>query len=231
MSTSLSRPAVARAPGFPGRPVPALLVCVIVAAGAFEALWFGVVTHTGLALLDPDVVDWVVCHRSARLLAAARVVTDVGSPTVTITLTVMALVGWAWRRDRRRAGLGSAGLTALIVVDVATKSLVARPRPPLPFHAVVAGGWSFPSGHAMLSLGTFLLVLWLMREALARTTSVVLRTVLLGGAAVIVVAVGLSRVVLGVHYPSDVLAGWALAVLVVAATALLDVTTGRWRRS
>lgn len=231
MSTSLHRPEVAREPRFFGRPASALLVCLIVAVGVFEALWFGVVTDTGLALVDPDVLTWAVAHRGMALVTIARVVTDVGSPTVTITLTVLTVLWWTWRRDRRRAALGFAGLAGLVVVDVATKGLVARPRPPLQFHAVVAQGWSFPSGHAMLSAGTVLLVAWLVRERLAPAMSVVVRTLMAGGVAALVAAVGLSRIVLGVHYPGDVLAGWALAVLVVAAVALLDVATAGRSRS
>lgn len=204
-------------------PASALLVCVIVAVGLFEALWFVVVTGSGPAAVDPAVLDWMVAHRGAALTIVARLVTDVGSPTVTITGSVVAVGWWAWRRDRRRALLGAAGLVGLLVVDVATKSLVARPRPPLPFHAVVAHGYSFPSGHAMLSAGVALLVLWLLREHVVAMASAVLRTVLVGAVVLAVVAVGLSRVVLAVHYPSDVLAGWALAVLVVAVIALVDV--------
>lgn len=231
MSTSLHRPEVARKPGFLGRPAPALLVCVIVAVGVFEALWFGVVTDSGLALVDPNVVTWAVAHRGTALVTAAQVVTDTGSPTVTITLTVLLVLRWAWQRDRRRAALGVVGLAGLVVVDVVSKSLVARPRPPLQFHAVVAQGWSFPSGHAMLSAGTVLLVAWLVRERLVPTMSAVVRTFFASGATVLVIAVGLSRIVLGVHYPGDVLAGWALAILVVAALALLDVATVGRKRS
>ncbi|WP_285596306.1 phosphatase PAP2 family protein [Actinomycetospora sp. NBRC 106378] len=226
MSTSLRPRAADRASGDRTPPAQALLVGVILAVGAFEVLWFGVVTHGGLALVDPQVVEWVAAHREPWLVTAAVVVTDVGSPAVMITVAVLALGWWAWRRDRARAVLGFAGLGAVLVVDVGAKTLVARPRPPLVFQAVAAQGYSFPSGHAVVSAGVVLLLLWLVRPVLAAVARRV-RTSVVVVAVLVVAAVGCSRVVLGVHYPSDVLAGWALALLVVSAVGLLEVALGR----
>jgi membrane-associated phospholipid phosphatase len=215
-----------RRPEISERRARVLLVWVMIAVGVFEALWFAVVVHGGVTGLDPGVVSWLAAHRGAGLVTAATVVTDVGSPTVMVSVTVGALLRWARRRDRARAGLGAVGLGGLLGLDVAAKVLVARPRPPVPFEAVAAHGYSFPSGHAMVSLGCVLIVAWLVRAPLASLTPAVRRT-LAGTGTVVVAAVGSSRVVLGVHYPSDVLAGWALAVLVVAALGLLALALGR----
>ena len=210
----------------PGRPIGApgtLLICVIVAVGAFEAMWFGVVTGTGLAAADPDVVGWLVAHRGPGLLGAAQLVSDVGAPMVTVTAAVM-VVGWsAWRSRWRAASLGAVGVGALVTVDVGMKAAVARPRPPVAWHAVSAQGYAFPSGHALLSTGVVLLLAWLVHRhdllPVGRGTGTALGVVA-GG---FLVAVGASRVVLAVHFPSDVLAGWSLAVFVVAALGFVDV--------
>src|ERR1700712_3493900 len=186
-----------------------LLVCVIVAVGGFETMWFGVVTDTGLAAAAPGVVGWLVVHRSPGLVSAARLVSDVGAPAVTVTVAVM-LVAWAaWQSRWRAAALGAVGVVVLITADIGMKAAVARARPPVAWHAVAAQGYAFPSGHALLPIG--------------RVTGLAV-----GGFAVsFVVAVGASRVVLAVHYPSDVLAGWSLAVFVVAAVGFVDVA---WMR-
>ncbi|MCD2195248.1 phosphatase PAP2 family protein [Actinomycetospora endophytica] len=194
---------------------------MIIAVGGFEALWFGVVTDTGLAAVDPTVTGWLVAHRSAGLVTAARVISDVGAPAVTVTAAVMVLVWSGWKRLWRSCALTAAGLGSLIAVDVTMKSLVARPRPPLGWHAVLVPGWSFPSGHALLSLGVVLLLVWTARRHGLVLSGV--RGYALGVlVACVVIAVGASRLVLGVHYPSDVLAGWALAVFVVGVGELLE---------
>src|ERR1051326_3718439 len=87
----------------------------------------------------------------------------------------------------------------------ALKALFARPRPTVTTHLDGAGWWSFPSGHTMestvvLGLGILLVTGWMRNRAAARLARVITAAVL--------TAIGLSRAYLGVHYPSDVLAGW-----------------------
>jgi undecaprenyl-diphosphatase len=90
----------------------------------------------------------------------------------------------------------------------------ARPRPDLVAHAVDVTSMSFPSGHAMLSAVTYLT----LGALLARTQrSARLRAYVLGAAVLLSLLIGLSRVYLGVHWPTDVLAGWCLG----AAWALI----------
>lgn len=90
----------------------------------------------------------------------------------------------------------------------------ARPRPDLVAHAVDVTSMSFPSGHAMLSAVTYLT----LGALLARTQkNARLRAYVLGSAVLLTLLIGLSRVYLGVHWPTDVLAGWCLG----AAWALL----------
>src|SRR6195952_347897 len=201
----------------------ALLVCVIVAVGAFEAMWFGVVTDSGVAAVDPGVVGWLVAHRGPGLVDVARLGSDVGAPPGTVTAASM-VVGWsAWRSRWRGAALGAVGIVVLITVDVGMKAAVARARPPVAWHAVSVQGYAFPSGHALLSAGVVLLLGWLVHRHDLLPINRVVGVALGGLAGCFVVAVGASRVVLAVHYPSDVLAGWCLAVFVVATVGFVDV--------
>lgn len=106
------------------------------------------------------------------------------------------------------------------------KFAVDRPRPALQLRVpdVSAGGLAFVSGHAALSAaGCTMLVLALIDAD--RTASASRRASLVAAAAVIVVAVGWSRVYLGVHWPSDVLGGWLLGLLTVTAVAAAGPTT------
>lgn len=200
-----------------------LLVCVIVAVGGFEALWFGVVTNTGLAVLDPEVVAWLVARRGLGLMIGARLVGDIGAPLVMVSVGVM-VVGWsAWRARWRATALGVVGIVALIIVDVGMRGAVARARPPVAWHAASVQGYAYPSGHALLSVGVILLLGWLVRRHDLLLIGRVPGIALGGFVGCFLVAVGASRVVLAVNFPSDVLAGWSLAVFVVAAVGFVDV--------
>ena len=131
-----------------------------------------------------------------------------------LRLAALLLVVWLLRRRARRLAIFVVTtMTVGGVLGVLLKVLIGRHRPDLLDPVARAAGFSFPSGHALnaaLAAGVFVLVL----------LPVVRRRRLLWAAAVAVtVLTGLSRIVLGVHWTSDVLAGWLLGVAVVAAMA------------
>jgi membrane-associated phospholipid phosphatase len=198
-----------------------LLLCVIVAVGGFEALWFGVAMDTGLAVLDPDVVAWLVARRGPGLVIGARMVSDVGSPVVMVSVAAVVVGWWAWRSEWRSAALGTVGVLALIGADVGMQAAVARPRPPVAWHAATVQGYAFPSGHALLSAGVILLLGGLVRRHDLLWVGRGPGIALVGSAGCFLAAVGASQVVLAVHFPSDVLSGWCLAVLVVAGVGFV----------
>jgi undecaprenyl-diphosphatase len=96
-----------------------------------------------------------------------------------------------------------------------------RPRPDLVAHIVETASMSFPSGHAMLSAVTYLTLGALIARTQERRD---LRGYILGAAILLTLLIGLSRIYLGVHWPTDVLAGWCLG----AAWALLCWTVATW---
>jgi len=110
----------------------------------------------------------------------------------------------------------------MALVLFTAKALVGRQRPPLPFAAVAADGYSFPSGHATGTAAIMVLSAWIVTRWLLTgwTGRVVIWTVAIGSALVI----GYSRVYLGVHYVSDVLAGWLLGL----AWAGVVMLVGSW---
>lgn len=195
------------------RPGPTAAVAGF-AVVVLAVLWVGVVTNSLLASADPVVDQWIVAVRPAALVSTAVVASTVGQPTVMIAVLVVvaAVLG---RRARSWAPVAiSAGAVALLAVfDNGVKAVVARPRPPASWHAMPAHGLSFPSGHALWSSGVLLLVVVLVGPVRGRSGIAVI-------ALVAVVVITASRLVVAVHYPSDVLAGWCLAV-VADATVLL----------
>lgn len=124
-------------------------------------------------------------------------------------------------RGRRRAAFWLT-LTVAIggLVGLGLKLVVQRARPVFEEPVYVASGYSFPSGHALNSVVIVLAVLIVLWPGLSRSPRVVAGT----GAALLVLVVGLDRVALGVHFPTDVVGGWIVGVAVVAAAGVALVT-------
>ena len=136
-------------------------------------------------------------------------------------LTVAAVGFLLLTRERAAAVLTIAAVVGGALLSMALKSGFDRPRPDLVPHAVEVTSASFPSGHAMLSAVTYLtLGALLTRVQPQRRVKAYLLTV----AVVLTVLIGVSRVYLGVHWPTDVLAGWCIG----SAWAMLCWLAALW---
>ncbi|WP_344427988.1 phosphatase PAP2 family protein [Pseudonocardia ailaonensis] len=197
------------------------VVLVAAAAGLVWAAFAGV----GPADEDAAALSAAIDVRSGGLTTAAVVVTNLGS---TLSMGVVALVAGAllvWR-GRRFEGIWLVG-TALTASAVFTlvKRFLDRPRPPAAVRLLDVGNESLPSGHATMAvavIGALVVLAWPHLAGGSR--------VLVAVAAVVwVVLVGLTRVYLGVHWWSDVLAGWATgaAWLAVCTGLLLRARSSR----
>jgi membrane-associated phospholipid phosphatase len=155
--------------------------------------------------------------RRSRQIRFWKAISAVGSPTSWRLLAAIAAV-MLWLRHRRQPAVRIAGTMAgAAILSAGTKVLVGRPRPVVALIVGRASGKSFPSGHALTSLvaaGRLVLLLW-------PASSTRQRLGLLAAAAVVVAAIGFSRLVLGVHFLSDVLGGWLIGGLWLLASRRL----------
>ena len=154
------------------------------------------------------------------LQEAMRDVTALGGFTVLTLVTVLAAAIFLLHRKVRHALV----LVATVLVGQAgssvLKNVYERPRPDLVPHAVYVYSASFPSGHSMLSATVYLTLAALIASLEARRAA---KALILVVAVLLMIAVGVSRIYLGVHWPSDVLAGWcAGAALAFAAWSVLS---------
>jgi undecaprenyl-diphosphatase len=172
---------------------------------------------------DAAIRDAIHQYASPPLTAVARQLSQLGSPDSLLIMAAGALVGMlalGWRRAAIRFLLTLAGALAL---DAALKLGFHRTRPVSFFGTPLPESFSFPSGHALFSACFFGALAALIA---ARTRSRAAHMALWTAACLLSFAIGLSRIYLGVHYPSDVLAGYAVAVVWVVATAHADRTMG-----
>ncbi|GAA1865482.1 hypothetical protein GCM10009836_52330 [Pseudonocardia ailaonensis] len=157
----------------------------------------------GLSAADEPLLAWFVDHRSPGATAVLRVVTDLGGTLGMAALTAVTAVVLLVRRHLREAVVVVvAGIGAGVLV-AGLKSLYARPRPPLATRLVVETNPSLPSGHALSSAVVVGIVAAVLVAHLPR-----LRAVVTAIAAAAVLAIGVSRLYLGVHWLTDVLDGW-----------------------
>jgi undecaprenyl-diphosphatase len=163
----------------------------------------------GSTAFDSSITSWVVAHRTGGLTTLAHALSTVGSQTVLIPVAGVVAATLLLRRRLVLAGLliaawaGGLGLYSLI------KLFVQRQRPPMDIWLTDVGRTtSFPSGHATQSLATFLGLALVVAALLAKPAwpGRLLALVLAAG-------VGWSRVYLGVHWTTDVMAGWLIAAI------------------
>ncbi len=166
--------------------------------GAFDRLFL-------LAFRRPGHLDQPLGPRWVQ--ESARDFTALGGFTVLTLVTLAAIaVLLIYRRKLQALVFGSAVLIAQVAAEV-VKSIVARPRPDLVSHFDLTYSSSFPSGHAVMAPVVYFTLAVIIAAGEVRPPA---RRLLVVGALLLVVAIGVSRVYLGVHWPSDVLAGWTL---------------------
>jgi membrane-associated phospholipid phosphatase len=175
----------------------------------------------GLAAFDPRLTADVAARRTPGLTEVAQAISFVGDVPVLLLLTAIVALGLWFRTRRWEPGtvlavgmLGAGGLT------YALKVLIERHRPgPAFVLGPIDTGFAFPSGHTLSSTVFFLLLAALVWYAEVRRAIKIAATAI---AIVLSLAMGASRVYLGYHWGTDVLAGWIVALtwLCLLATAV-----------
>lgn len=167
---------------------------------------------------DNRVIEWCWHHKGPQWLQdCARDVTALGGFTV-LALVVIAVVNFLLiSRKRGGAALVIAATIGGVLISSMIKHLVNRDRPPREYQAAYVFTRSFPSGHSMLSAVVYLTLGALLAQV---TKERVLKLYFISVALALTFLVGISRVFLRVHWPTDVLAGWT-AGLVWAILCLL----------
>jgi undecaprenyl-diphosphatase len=175
------------------------------------ATWLAMLVW-GAGPLDRTIYEALYAGHRPTLLAAARFFTALGEPTVLIGACLLCAL-WLWYAGRGRLGF-SLLLIALIgrALSEAQKYWIARVRPDVEPHLVVVKTSSFPSGHATSSMIFYLAL------AVALTAGSRWSRPAAASAVLLSLLIGTSRVMLGVHWPSDVIGGWAFGMLWVLLT-------------
>jgi undecaprenyl-diphosphatase len=193
--------------------VALILVCVTLFAALADEVMEG-----DTLPFDRAVLLWMNHHATPQLTGLALDVTALGAGTVVWLVVVIASVFLWSSRHRWSAALLWVSIAGSGLINTIMKLFFHRERPHLfPWRVPYAGLSSFPSGHSMTSMVCYATLAYLIARLVP---SAFLRRFTIGVAAVIVVLIGLSRMYLGVHYPTDVAAGFIMGLAWASFCAL-----------
>jgi membrane-associated phospholipid phosphatase len=157
---------------------------------------------------DTTVLLWLHQWANPVLDAVMIKVTTLGNPEFVVVVVVFGL-GWLWwRQHRLEAKVFAIACLGALILNQGLKLCFAKPRPQLWTRLIAESSYSFPSGHALGSLVLYGFLAYILSIQFPRFAHWIY-----GVAAGIIAAIGVSRLYLGVHWPTDVVAGYAVGFL------------------
>jgi len=199
---------------------------LIAAAWLFGAIAEDVVNGERLTALDGEVAQWLHRRTEAPLTQVMLVVTNLHSTVAIACYGAVAAVWFAWRRRWRGLATVGVGIGGGLVLNVLMKHAFRRARPTFDDPLLTLASYSFPSGHVAASTVFYGLgVAWVF----ARTRRPRWRALAVIGALAMIALVAFTRMYLGLHYLSDVVAAFAEGVAWLAIC--LGALTAYWHRT
>lgn len=159
--------------------------------------------------IDTNVYNLITRIMSTDITTMMIFISYLGSAVTLITLSIAFIFVL---KNKKNAGYIVLNLTLVFLLNRILKTIVARPRPSV-LRLVAEKGYSFPSGHAMVSMGFYGFLIYLVCVNIKNKKVKYPLIVLLG---LLILSIGLSRIYLGVHYFTDVIGGFIIAIIYLA---------------
>lgn len=203
--------------------ITGMFVLFILISSCF--VWLARTVQQGQLLwFDEPIMRWLHMHSSAVATVTFLVLTQTGGG-IGVALLTAGITGWlVYRREVASAWFVGLSVAGAGLLNVWLKLLFERTRPDFWQHLVHETSYSFPSGHAMGSSALAFVVVGLLWSTRWRWFAVAM-----GG--IYIIIIGISRMYLGVHYPSDILAGWLVSFVwtLLVYRALYEYTRRKQR--
>lgn len=144
--------------------------------------------------------------RSGSITNIMKLITFLGSGYFLVASTIILFIVL---KDKKYAILSSVNLIIITLLNIIIKLIIRRPRP-LDINIIIEKGFSFPSGHSMVSCAYYGLIMYIIHKTVdSKKTRYILYIVL----SALIIAICISRIYLGVHYASDILAGLLISIM------------------
>ncbi len=134
-----------------------------------------------------------------------KIITNFGGATCLITITILLLI---IVKNKKIGLLTLTNLVTISILNQILKSILRRPRP-TEFRLINETGYSFPSGHSMVSMAFYGFLIYLIYKNIKNKY---LKTILIIILSLLIIAIGISRIYLGVHYVSDIIGGFLISI-------------------
>ena len=154
---------------------------------------------------DSVVYNFLVNNRNEVLNNFFKIITQFGSAIVLIIITILCVI---FIRDKKYKILVPANLVTIAIINIVLKNFFLRPRPN-ELRLIEETGYSFPSGHAMASTAFYGLLIYIVHE---KVENKILRNTICIMLGLLILLISISRIYVGVHYTSDVIAGTCFSI-------------------
>lgn len=154
---------------------------------------------------DSVVYKFLVNNRNEVLNNFFKIITQFGSAIVLIIITILCVI---FIRDKKYKILVPANLVTIAIINIVLKNFFLRPRPD-ELRLIEETGYSFPSGHAMASTAFYGLLIYIVHE---KVENKILRNTICIMLGLLILLISISRIYVGVHYTSDVIAGTCFSI-------------------
>lgn len=190
-----------------------LFICLIIFIFILENVF-----DNEIAIFDANVYNTISLIKNNFITNVFKVITEFGSAKVLILITLISLVVV---KNKKIGTAISLNLVSIGLLNYILKNIIQRPRPE-GFRLVEETGYSFPSGHSMASMAFYGLIIYFVFRNVKNKA---MRTIACTALSLLIILIGMSRIYLGVHYASDVIAGLlvSIAYLVVYITGILKL--------
>ena len=167
------------------------------------------VTTGSTSTTDSSILLWLYEHSTSQLDAFFLFVTNLGGVLAITTASLLLLAYLVFKKRYYKAALLVAGVGGVAAINFLLKIIFERPRPDLWEWLITETQFSFPSGHASASSALALCIVVMLWNTKWRVLSIVL-------ASIYILVIGISRLYLGVHFPTDIIGGWLVSLAVVS---------------
>ena len=161
------------------------------------------VLNENISSFDNTIYNFISNFINNPTTRIMKVITFLGSAYTLITLTVLLIL---FGKDKKYFGIN---LVFIFIFNFIIKNIICRPRP-VGHNLITEHGYSFPSGHSMVGAAVYGLLIYYIYKNVKNKIHKWLLIIFLS---LLIIGIGISRIYLGVHYPSDVLGGYLLALV------------------
>lgn len=182
-----------------------ILLCIFI-------IWTILVITNSLTLFDDKIYQFIISFQNDTLTNIMKVITSLANPLTIVSLCLISLLSLIWKY---KASIYLIIITIISTVfNFLTKNIVLRTRPDH-LRLIEETGYSFPSGHAMGSIAFYGFIIFLLSKSKINKYLKIFLSVIIG---LTIFLIGISRIYVGVHYPSDIIGGFLLGYIILISS-------------